>query len=371
MHSVPSPSPAAPPRSCRLSSRYHHTSCAQFDEFVDFYNTFIENKHNFEDYYDSNGKTLGKGAFGTVTLSKKLDTGQPVAVKEIMKEGVDLTLIKNEIFIWEKMQHPSLVMLLDVFESEDKLLLVTELMRGGDVFERLDKVEHFSEDDAAGIVRQVIAGVAFLHEHGIVHCDLKPANLLVTEPATDAELGAGMTIKISDFGLSQALSADQTSSEIVGTPSYFAPELVDLYQAAQVGATATAAYNTAVDCWAVGCIIYELIAGHPPFTADTEPVLFYKIVENQVDFPADKFENVSDDAKELILLLTKTDPAERLSASDALTHDWLAPSGEASRRRSQVPLPRQKNYWKKTRYSLAMVSRASRLSRAAAGGSGS
>ncbi len=331
------------------------------DEFIEYYNRYIVgHRRVFEDTYEL-GAQIGKGAFGAVFRAKTLAgsrSGESVAVKQVPKEsGVKMELLHNEITIWEGLRHPNLVALLDVFEEDEKLLLVTELMKGGDLFRQLTRFSTFSEGQAMKLGRQIVSAVAYLHEHGVVHCDLKPSNILVAE-AMDALAERGdMTVKIADFGLSQWLHSargeasdgaearrPQKLTEVCGTPDYFAPELAELAQCSDTSSLSlligeegsNQEYGPPLDCWAVGCILYELLAGHPPYQAVDEAVLFYKITENQMEFPADVFDEVTDDAKQLIRNLTRTAPAERASCSEALEHPWLDASFASKR---ATPLP--------------------------------
>ena len=147
-------------------------------------------------------------------------------------------------------------------------------------------------------------------------------------------------------------------TDVCGTPDYFAPELADIAMnrsATYSSAEATEAarvlaadgidcedgkgYGPPLDCWAVGCIVYELLAGHPPYQAQDESVLFYKITENAMEFPEATFQDVSPDAKDLIRCLTRTDPEARLSCQDALSHPWVRDAGEAGAAHSEQPLP--------------------------------
>ena len=275
-----------------------------------------------------------------------------------------------------ELDHPNLIKLHDVFESDDQLLLVTDLMRGGDLFQQLARASTFSEAEAAKLARQIISAVAYLHENGIVHCDLKPSNILVLEKHDEVSRlskekvgeskeanSAGMNIKIADFGLSQSLGVrggpGEKLTDVCGTPDYFAPELADI----ALNRSATEAsreadseleddgkgYGPPLDCWAVGCIVYELIAGHPPYQAQDENVLFYKIMENQMEFPKEAFGEISPDAIQLIKELTVTDPDERLSCEVALSHAWLAEDNAAL---AATPLP--DSTAKRRRQSLAL-----------------
>jgi len=327
-----------------------------FDEFVDYYNKFLgAHRSEFSELYEL-GSQLGKGAFGTVRVAKRRTDGVELAVKSVRKGDADIADIRNEIRIWEWLEHEGLVRLVDVHESAEKLLLVTEYMRGGDLFEALSKLDKFSERQACFVARQITSAVAYLHSREVVHCDLKTSNILVTDPvAADTPI----RIKISDFGLSQTLSVagvrathgrglswsataggrDEGKGEgeggegstsrksgrlhqVCGTPWYFAPELVMLAQDPE--SSESAGYGSPVDCWAVGCILFELLVGHPPFKTQNEEVLFYQILDNQIAFPEAIFSAITASVSELILQLTRTDPVERLSCEAALKHPWFA-----------------------------------------------
>jgi len=328
-----------------------------YEEFVKYYNKFVVcRRRKFEETYELGAK-IGEGAFGFVYRAKQIGgTGsgaassvadeQQVAVKKVRKhaesESVHMEMLRNEITIWEQLKHPNLVRLIDVFESPEHLYLVTELMRGGDLFKKLEKQGDgkFSEAEAARLARQIVSAVSYLHEHGVVHCDLKPSNILVVEPNA-------MDVKIADFGLSQSMQgmAKGKLTEVCGTPEYFAPELAEI---AQRNATKRSAedegdeglggedegYGPPLDCWAVGCIVYELLAGGPPFTANDENVLFYRIIDNAPDLVHAPFDSISPPAIDLIKQLLTSDPAERLSCVDALSHPWLQEGQQQS-----APLP--------------------------------
>ena len=312
---------------------------------MEYYNRFVVgHRRQFSDTYEL-GPLIGKGAFGKVYRATRIGgvggsaaMGEQVAVKQVPKEsGVKMELLHNEITIWEQLHHPNLVRLLDVFENEESLSLVTEIMRGGDLFKKLEKATFFSEEVAAGLARQIVSAVAHLHAHGVVHCDLKPSNILVDVDPQQSE-AEQLTVKIADFGLSQSLQiakdkadATQLLTEVCGTPDYFAPELAGLAQNHGSSAAALSlideegkGYGPPLDCWAVGCIVYELLAGTPPYQAQDEDVLFYKICENEMEFPSKSFELISENAIGLIKQFTTTDPSERLSCAEALHHPWLS-----------------------------------------------
>jgi serine/threonine protein kinase len=136
--------------------------------------------------------TIGSGAFGTVCRGVQRSSGKPVAVKQVAKSmRTDRKRIRAEIAIWEGLRHPHLLTLLDVHETPTKVLLVTEFCEGGDLFEAIGRVSRFTELQAATLGRQIVSAVAHLHEHGIVHADLKPANILIVEPPPHGAAAGG------------------------------------------------------------------------------------------------------------------------------------------------------------------------------------
>jgi len=289
-----------------------------FDEFVAYYNTFVAAyRQKFEDRYLI-GQSIGEGAFATVFRAVKTADNTQVAVKKISKGGYDMALVHNEISVWEHCDHPNLLQMIDVFETPDELLLVSDLMRGGDLFQALAGVERFSELEARLIFEQIVSAVAHLHHHHVVHCDLKPSNILVVHPHVH---GCPLQLKIADFGLSQTLTAASGAElkEVCGTPDYFAPELVAIAQGSAPGT----GYGSGVDCWAVGCILYELLAGRPPFEAKTENVLFYKICDFEIEFNSEIFGAIDAGVTSLIKGLTMKDPTKRCSCAMALEDPWV------------------------------------------------
>ena len=248
-----------------------------------------------------------------------------------------MRLIRNEITIWEALDHPHLVALLDVYESgggddgdgDDDvgdLLLVTQLMRGGDLFERLAARETaFTEAEAIELARQILDGVAYRTTRARRTATSSRRTSSSATRRARAARPKGMLVRIADFGLSQTLAAadgyERKLTDARGTPEYFAPPKLPPRAGRRRRAGAP------VDCWAVGCIVYELLCGAPPFQAKDEAVLYYKILENSPDFPKQSFERLAhgqaNDAVELIRALTASDAATRLTAADALEHEWF------------------------------------------------
>jgi len=263
-----------------------------------------------EDEYEI-GSELGRGGFAVVFAGKSKKDGEAVAIKVIEKNCVDVSELQSlvrEIDIMKKVDHPNVLKLIDIFESDTRVTLVTELVTGGELFYKIVERGSYSEADAAGIVKQLVTGVEYLHSKGIAHRDLKPENLLCSD-----DEGKDMVIKIADFGLSKMFSAGEVLKTSCGTPDYAAPEVL------QTDGT----YSNAVDMWSVGVITYVLLCGYPPFYAKEQRELFTQILNAEYEFPEEDWSQISEDAKDFIRHLLVVDPDERMTAAQALQDKWL------------------------------------------------
>jgi calcium/calmodulin-dependent protein kinase I len=259
-----------------------------------------------EEFYKF-GKEIGKGGFSVVYKATERATGKKYAIKRIQKdeEGVDIELLKREIYIMKKVDHPNILKLFEVFEDDDYFFLVLELVEGLELFDKIVDRGNYSEKDAANIVKQILEAVKYLHEEGIVHRDLKPENLL------SAGEGEGEVVKVADFGFAKNFGEEKLVTSC-GSPGYVAPEVLT-----------EDSYTNAVDMWSVGVIIYILLSGYPPFYDESPPKIFKKITEAKYDFDDPVWDDISDLAKDLIRKLLVKDPSERLSAKKCLKHPWI------------------------------------------------
>jgi len=260
------------------------------------------------------GEELGRGAFSIVRKGKHKKTGQQVAIKTIEKNFVekqDLQLLAREIEIMKKVNHPNVLKLYEVFETDETISLVMELVTGGELFYKIVEKGNYSEKEAAGIVKQMIQGVEYLHGEGICHRDLKPENLLCSG---EEEQGyKPFRVVIADFGLSKAFNTGEALETSCGTPDYVAPEVI----------TAEGQYDKSVDMWSCGVITYVLLCGFSPFLSSTQHGLFDKIVKCEYDFPDPEWTNISESAKDFIRHLLIKDAKDRFTASQCLKHPWL------------------------------------------------
>jgi len=202
-----------------------------------------------------------------------------------------------------RLHHPNIVSLEACYDTPKIVVLIIELVSGGELFQDIiTRSEPYYERDATDYVRQLFAALKYMHSLGIAHRDLKPENLLLS---TDKK-----TIKISDFGFSK--DEGDTLKTACGTALYVAPEVLSASE-----------YDTSCDVWSIGVITYILLSAHIPFDGSNEQEIFQKIMNAQYSFPESLFGSVSDTAKDFITKIFVVDPKKRLTASDCLKHRWL------------------------------------------------
>jgi calcium-dependent protein kinase len=282
--------------------------------------------------YHINPKEIGHGHYGVVRKCMDRETKVWYAIKSIRKSKVGkVDVLKREVALLKECDHPNIIELVEVHEDQKYLHLITELCTGGELFDRIiEKTQsdegHFSERDAAKLVRCILDAIAYCHDQkGIVHRDLKPENFLFASKEENA------AIKIIDFGLSRH---DDVKAGImntkVGTPYYVAPEVLNRE------------YTKSCDIWSIGVITYILLCGYPPFYGDTDNQIFDSVRTGRFDFPSPDWDGISDAAKDFISSLLKRDPSKRLSASNALEHQWIreqtaeAPTRSKRRQRTSI-----------------------------------
>ncbi|KAK7496091.1 hypothetical protein BaRGS_00012792 [Batillaria attramentaria] len=258
----------------------------------------------FEDNYRL-VKELGRGATSCVFKCDQYGTDTHWAVK-IINKNVDKKVVCSEIGILLRMSSPYVIRLKEVYETPSQLFLVLELVTGGELFDRIVTQGFYSEKDAARAVSDILHGVLYLHQNGVVHRDLKPENLLY-ESMTD-----GCKLKIADFGLSRIIEPEIQMSTVCGTPGYCAPEVLR-----------GEPYTQAVDLWSVGVITYILLCGYEPFFAEDEAQMYRMIIKGQYTFDEQYWGEISENAKDFVCKLLVLDPKKRPTAADALKHPWV------------------------------------------------
>ncbi|RCI06470.1 MAPK-activated protein kinase Srk1, partial [Rhizopus stolonifer] len=276
---------------------------------------------------------IGEGAFSFVFKARDTLTNKEVAVKVVRKRELDASEngknhlhpnmkkktkateranILKEVQIMRNMNHKNIVQLIQFSESDDYYFLVLELCQGGELFHRIVKLTYFSEDLARHVIVQVAEGIRYLHEEcGVVHRDIKPENILfepipiikrdkVENPFGDEDKedegvftegvgGGGIgVVKLADFGLSKVIWDNSTLTPC-GTVGYTAPEIVRDQK-----------YSKSVDMWAIGCVLYTILCGFPPFYDESIRALTHKVARGEYTFLSPWWDPISPAAKDLI-----------------------------------------------------------------------
>jgi len=255
------------------------------------------------------GKIIGDGNFAVVRECRHRKTGSDFALKVINKAKVrgKEHMIENEILILRQVKHEHIVELIEEFETPKEILLVMELVPGGDLFDAIVEATRFTEKDASHMIRDLASAVQYLHSLKIVHRDIKPENLLVVNKSNGI-----LSLKLADFGLS--IEVKSPMFLVCGTPTYVAPEILD-----------ESGYGLKVDIWAVGVITYILLCGFPPFRSQKQDQeeLFDKILRCDYEFLKPFWDDVSESARDLICRLLVVDVKKRYCAGDILEHPWI------------------------------------------------
>ena len=296
----------------------------------------------FQEMFEFLG-ALGEGAFSAVVKARQTADGMLVALKMTKKEGMALLegpsgnswAADEEARIWRQIRHPNVVALLGVYNLPDFVVLSTELC-SGNLLERLENATDFvQEEQAQRLACQVVSAVLYLHSIGIAHRDIKPSNVLCTSAGAIEK----SSVKVADFGLASSFEPGRAAifQRVVGTTEYMAPELVAGMMASAKGEP-HAPYDETVDLWAVGCLIYELLSGKPPFYSVARRKQQQLILSAPLEFPPLAFGNVSDDAIDLIRRLLDRDPARRPAGNELANHGWIATMVEV-RSSAHGPVP--------------------------------
>lgn len=288
---------------------------------------------------------MGDGAFSVVYRAIDRETGEPRAIKAVKKKHLTSSQrasVLKEAAIMRQLDHPSIVHMFSFIETPVHYFIVLELVPGGELFHQIVHLTYFSEDLSRHVILQVAHAVRYLHEEaGVVHRDIKPENLLFTpvpiepsvhkvlRPGDDASKedegvfhpgvgGGGVgTIKLADFGLSKVIWDSKTMTPC-GTVGYTAPEIVKDER-----------YSKSVDMWALGCVLYTILCGFPPFYDESIETLTHKVAMGQYTFLSPWWDSISDGAKDLVSRLLTVDPEKRYTIDEFLQHPWITQTAES------------------------------------------
>ncbi|XP_036444275.1 serine/threonine-protein kinase MARK2 isoform X5 [Colossoma macropomum] len=248
-------------------------------------------------------KTIGKGNFAKVKLARHVLTGKEVAVKIIDKTQLNSSSLQKlfrEVRIMKLLNHPNIVKLFEVIETEKTLYLVMEYASGGEVFDYLVAHGRMKEKEARAKFRQIVSAVQYCHQKCIVHRDLKAENLL---------LDADMNIKIADFGFSNEFTLGNKLDTFCGSPPYAAPEL---FQGKKYD-------GPEVDVWSLGVILYTLVSGSLPFDGQNLKELRERVLRGKYRIPF----YMSTDCENLLKKFLILNPTKRGSLEQIMKDRWM------------------------------------------------
>ncbi|XP_017291767.1 MAP/microtubule affinity-regulating kinase 4 isoform X6 [Kryptolebias marmoratus] len=248
-------------------------------------------------------KTIGKGNFAKVKLARHILTGREVAIKIIDKTQLNPTSLQKlfrEVRIMKTLNHPNIVQLFEVIETEKTLYLVMEYASGGEVFDYLVAHGRMKEKEARAKFRQIVSAVHYCHQKNIVHRDLKAENLL---------LDADSNIKIADFGFSNEFTEGSKLDTFCGSPPYAAPEL---FQGKKYD-------GPEVDIWSLGVILYTLVSGSLPFDGQNLKELRERVLRGKYRVPF----YMSTDCEGILRRFLVLNPTKRCSLEQIMKDKWI------------------------------------------------
>ena len=262
-------------------------------------------------YQQQLGTEIGRGGFAIVYQGFNVETGDFVAVKRFPLTSIDETSlgsIQAEIELMQRLNHPNIVKYIDTIRSRDYLHIVLEYIENGSLSYVLRKFGSFSESLVAIYVAQILRGLVYLHEQGVLHRDIKGANILTTKDGH---------VKLADFGVALKVNPSQVvgqghlerGEDVVGSPYWIAPEIIEMSTPTEK-----------CDIWSVGATIIELLTGKPPYFDMAPMAALFHIVQD--DYPALP-DGISPALRDFLFLCFQKEPAMRSSASSLLEHPWL------------------------------------------------
>nr|XP_045622511.1 calcium/calmodulin-dependent protein kinase type IV-like [Procambarus clarkii] len=265
---------------------------------------------NIEDDYDVEKEPIARGKFGAVRRARHRATGQVFAAKYVRRRRRNVSLedeARHEVAVLVLgRRDPHIVSLHHVYETRTEYIILLEFAGGGDLQRLLDEAVSLPECEVRGLLKQVLRGLAFLHSQSIAHLDIKPQNLVMMGDSPDAG------VKLVDFGLSRVIAPGAEIKQIMGTPDYVAPEVINFEPV-----------NLYTDMWAVGVLTYVFLTGCTPFGGDTDQETFVNITQAEFDFPEELFSDISEQAKDFICGLLVKKPSDRMTVDDCLSHTWM------------------------------------------------
>uniref|UniRef100_A0A452IZ48 Ribosomal protein S6 kinase n=1 Tax=Gopherus agassizii TaxID=38772 RepID=A0A452IZ48_9SAUR len=314
---TPKDSPGIPPsaNAHQLFRGFSFVAIASDDESqaIFLYCFLFLNSIQFTDGYEVK-EDIGVGSYSICKRCIHKATNMEYAVKIIDKSKRDPT---EEIEILLRYgQHPNIITLKDVYDDGKYVYVVTELMKGGELLDKILRQKFFSEREASAVLLTITRTVEYLHAQGVVHRDLKPSNILYVDESGNPE-----SIRICDFGFAKQLRAE---NGLLMTPCYtanfVAPEVLKRQ-----------GYDAACDIWSLGVLLYTMLTGYTPFANgpdDTPEEILARIGSGKFSLTGGYWNSVSITAKDLVSKMLHVDPHQRLTAAQVLRHPWIVDSDQ-------------------------------------------
>eukprot|EP01017_Pseudomicrothorax_dubius_P024943 TRINITY_DN2657_c0_g1_i5.p1 TRINITY_DN2657_c0_g1~~TRINITY_DN2657_c0_g1_i5.p1 ORF type:complete len:420 (-),score=74.47 TRINITY_DN2657_c0_g1_i5:597-1856(-) len=257
-------------------------------------------------------KAIGKGSFAIVYQATRYSDNAEFAIKSFDKRKIDPNSknkagLINEVNIMRTLNNPSIIRLYEVYETDNHINLVLELLKGGELFEKIIEKGFYTDKDAKVLMYKMLDALNYMHTKGIMHRDIKPENLILSSSENDVD------IKIADFGLATYVDLEEQLFKRCGTPGYVAPEVL-----------ADQLYQQKVDVYSAGVILYILLTGCSPFYGESYNTILIKNKKGEVSFDFEGFDHKpTPHAISLLKAMLEKDPNKRITAEAALQHEWL------------------------------------------------
>lgn len=287
-----------------------------------------------DDYIVDWNRRLGSGISGPVRLCKSIATGKEFALKCLLDSPKARTEAKVHYLCSD---NPHIVSVIDVYavnfrfpgemKPVPRILMVMELMEGGELFELVRTKRRFTEKEAVHFTKQIALAIYHCHSFNVAHRDLKPENLLLLDKSEN------VIIKLADFGFAKIDRGDLVTPQF--TPYYVSPQVLEaqrIHRAQKSGRfpflTKPYTYDKSCDMWSLGVVIYIMLCGYPPFYSEVprkqlSQGMKRRIMAGEYDYPEKEWSKISPEAKEVIASLLRVEPAQRMAVTELLEHSWL------------------------------------------------
>eukprot|EP01088_Endostelium_zonatum_P016125 TRINITY_DN422_c0_g1_i2.p1 TRINITY_DN422_c0_g1~~TRINITY_DN422_c0_g1_i2.p1 ORF type:complete len:307 (-),score=55.10 TRINITY_DN422_c0_g1_i2:863-1783(-) len=253
-------------------------------------------------------ETILDESHASLKIAVDTRTNKRVLLRVIKKARSPIAEVEAELQTLMKVsgQNKHIIKLYDVIDTGDQVVLVTQLTKGGTLFDRVVERGSYPEAEAKKVIKNLLSAVKVFHDNEVVNRGINPENLSLRSKKDDT------SVIVSNFGVAKSIRDEQMMQTSCGSPCYAAPEVVNAL-----------GYGKPVDLWSVGIIAYILLSGIPPFISDSIAVLLEQISEAKVDYPPQYWSNISEAGINFVKRLLTEDPDKRMTADQALQHEWL------------------------------------------------